>query len=268
MFDARRELSEIIAEVRCFRRGNYPGFVTDPHPEWLENQVPVFTFHGVRPGLFEEQLGYLSDNGYWTMSLDQFHDFMGGRFAGGRKYVLLTFDDGAETLITSGARLLQKYEAFAAAFIVPSWIGKEGFLSWDQVKALQDSGRVDIQSHTNSHRAMEVRSEGDIPLMREELMESKAAIERNLPGHAVHSLCYPMGLGSDEAARLSKEAGYRMNFWSVRSDRTLNRPNDDPYFIVRVKHDYIFRLPGRGRRSIISLAGMKIVRRLKGQTYA
>ncbi len=268
MFDVRRQVSEIVNEIRCFRDGNYARFVIDRHPEWLQGQVPVFTFHGVHPGLFEQQLRYLSDNGYRAMQLRQFQEFMHGGFHEEGKYVLLTFDDGAETLSSVGAPLLQEYGAFAAAFIVPSWVGTKGFLSWPQVKALQDRGRVDIQSHTNSHRPMEVRSEGDIAAIERELIESKEAIERRLPGHAVHSLCYPMGRGSDAAVRLSRAAGYRMNFWSMRTDRTLNRPADDPYYIVRLKHDYIFRLPGARRRSMASLTAMKIVRRLKGQAYA
>jgi hypothetical protein len=41
----------------------------------------------------------------------------------------------------------------------------------------------------------------------------------------------------------------------------INRPGNDPYFIPRLKDDYIMRLPGKGRQSLSELFLMKIRRR-------
>jgi peptidoglycan/xylan/chitin deacetylase (PgdA/CDA1 family) len=101
-----------------------------------------------------------------------------------------------------------------------------------------------------------------ISAIRQDLEGSRRSIEDHLPGHRVRHLCYPYGVGSDLSVRLSRESGYVSNFWSIRRDRRTNRPGDDPFSIVRLKADYIFRLTGRGRRSLLSVLAAKIRRRM------
>jgi len=101
-----------------------------------------------------------------------------------------------------------------------------------------------------------------ISAIREDLELSRRCIEDRLDGHRVLHLCYPYGVGSDLSVRLSRECGYVSNFWSIREDRRTNRPGDDPFAIVRLKTDYIFRLPGRGRRSLLRVLAAKVRRRL------
>lgn len=97
-----------------------------------------------------------------------------------------------------------------------------------------------------------------------DLKTSRAIIEQRLPGQKVRHLCYPYGVGSPLSVRLSQEAGYVSNFWSVRADRRTNRPGDDPFFCCRLKDDYIYRLPGRGRKSLLAILRAKAHRRLDG----
>jgi len=98
--------------------------------------------------------------------------------------------------------------------------------------------------------------------IREDLERSRQCIEDRLPGHRVQHLCYPYGVGSALSVRLSQESGFVSNFWSIRTDRRTNRPGDDLFSIVRLKADYILRLPGRGRRSLPSILSTKARRRL------
>jgi peptidoglycan/xylan/chitin deacetylase (PgdA/CDA1 family) len=98
--------------------------------------------------------------------------------------------------------------------------------------------------------------------IRKDLEWSRGWIQDHLDGHRVRHLCYPYGAGSDLSVRLSREAGYASNFWSIRRDRRTNRPGDDPFAVVRLKADYIFRLAGRGRRSLLSVLAAKVRRRL------
>jgi peptidoglycan/xylan/chitin deacetylase (PgdA/CDA1 family) len=87
----------------------------------------------------------------------------------------------------------------------------------------------------------------------QELEGSKRLIEEKLSGHRVKHFCYPWWSGSDQAVELSKKIGYATNFWGILPGRRTNRPGDDPYHIVRLLDDYIFRLPGDGRRSLMSV---------------
>lgn len=93
----------------------------------------------------------------------------------------------------------------------------------------------------------------------DELLESKLTIERKLPGKVINHFCYPWWEGSDIAVEMSKKAGYLTNFWGVLPRRRTNRCGDDPYRIARLlSDDYIFRLPGDGRDSLLRVIGEKL----------
>jgi hypothetical protein len=98
----------------------------------------------------------------------------------------------------------------------------------------------------------------------EDLRTSRAVIEQRLPGQQVRHLCYPYGAGSQLSVQISQKAGYVTNFWSLRAGRRANRPGDDPFFCSRLKGDFIHRLPGQGRKSLLAILGMKASRRLEG----
>jgi len=99
----------------------------------------------------------------------------------------------------------------------------------------------------------------------DDLRHARRLIEQRLPGRRVRHLCYPYTIGSELAIQASKEAGYRTNFWGVLPDRRTNRPGQDPYRCPRLKSDYVFRLPGRGRRPLGSIFLSKLKRRLSGR---
>ena len=92
-----------------------------------------------------------------------------------------------------------------------------------------------------------------------ELNESKVIIEEKLSGKKVNHFCYPWWIGSSLASEISKEAGYLTNFWGILPGRRTNKSGDDPYKISRLlSDDYIFRLPGEGRKSLSQILGKKL----------
>jgi len=99
----------------------------------------------------------------------------------------------------------------------------------------------------------------------EDLTKAKAIIERRLEGKKVNHLCLPFAAGSELAIELAREAGYQSVFWGSRRDRPANTVGDDPFHCVRLKHDYVRRLPGRGRRSLFRILLGKVLRRLQGE---
>jgi hypothetical protein len=82
-------------------------------------------------------------------------------------------------------------------------------------------------------------------------------------GRPMQHLCYPWGIGSELAVTLSRAAGYVSNFGVVTAQRNSNRPGDNPFYIPRLKDDYLCRLPGSGRQSLASIFFMKLRRRSK-----
>jgi hypothetical protein len=123
-----------------------------------------------------------------------------------------------------------------------------------------------VRQHRERHGAPGRLEGGETTAGRilEDLRTSRLAIEERLPGRQVRHLCYPYTIGSALSLQLSKEAGYASNFWGVLPGRRSNRRGDDPFRTVRLKNDFIHRLPGEGRRALGSILTDKVRRRASG----
>jgi peptidoglycan/xylan/chitin deacetylase (PgdA/CDA1 family) len=96
-----------------------------------------------------------------------------------------------------------------------------------------------------------------------EMRESKLKIE-NILGKSVNHFCYPWWVGSETALEISKEAGYLTNFWGTMLGKRTNKKGDDPFKIVRLlSDDFIYCLPGKGRKSLIKVIKDKLFFELK-----
>jgi peptidoglycan/xylan/chitin deacetylase (PgdA/CDA1 family) len=154
-----RGIREIPIEVGRFWTRKYPPFITAASPALSCAEVPVFMFHKVTPAGFEEQLHFLRQNGYATLSLQEYLGFLAGRLRPRRPSVLITFDDGEKSLYTTAFPLLRKYDMQAVAFVVPGCIEKAAgreqagkWVSWLELEEMEQSGIIDIQSHSYNHQ--------------------------------------------------------------------------------------------------------------------
>jgi hypothetical protein len=112
------------------------------------------------------------------------------------------------------------------------------------------------------------RLESEIETRRavvEGLRQARRLIEANVPETRVRHLCLPYGIGSEFAVQAAKEAGHLTTFWCVLAERATNRSGEDPYRCPRIKADYLFRLPGRGRHTFAAVLWHKLSRRAAGR---
>ncbi len=96
------------------------------------------------------------------------------------------------------------------------------------------------------------------------LRVSKAEIESRIPQASVRHLCFPYTIGSQLAVDIAKRTGYESCFWGLRQGQRCNRSGDDPMFSVRLKGDFLMRLPGTRRMSRSQIFLSKVKRRLSG----
>lgn len=122
---------------------------------------------------------------------------------------------------------------------------------YDEAKAAHGAGRVESPKEA-------------LAAIADDLAGSRALIEAELQGKPCTHLCFPYTEGSTAAVDLAREAGFEAAWWGVLPDRRINRAGDDPWHIVRLKNDYIHRLPGPGRRSLGRIMLAKVRRRLAG----
>jgi hypothetical protein len=99
--------------------------------------------------------------------------------------------------------------------------------------------------------------------IRHELSEAKKEIESRLQGKQVCFLGYPWNEAGSVTASLLEECGYTAAFGGLNTGRLTGAE-----YIRRMSGDYIFRLPGTGRRPFASIVFGKIRRRIvKGTMY-
>lgn len=115
-------------------------------------------------------------------------------------------------------------------FLAVGLVGAPGYLTWDEIKKLQDMYGVEFQCHTWSHQTLAGPYNYEVPeptngrtedWYGHEIVDSKAELERRL-GNRVTALCFPVGYFSDDVIRRCKEAGYEKVYASYPGDITDN----------------------------------------------
>lgn len=101
--------------------------------------------------------------------------------------------------------------------------------------------------------------------VKKDLMIAREIIQSKLDQNAGNHLCLPWTIGNETTISICKEIRVKSCFWGVLDTKKINRAGDDPFFICRLKNDFIFRLPGKGRKSLNSIYLYKIKRRLSGE---
>lgn len=158
--------------------------------------------------LFDEQMLYLVNAGYVSISPQELYDGISGVTELPEKPVLITFDDGYLDNYMNAFPILQKYGLQATIFVVPGFTDVNyGYLGWDHLREME-AGGITIQSHTANHRALEELPDDEI---RAELLNSKQMLEENL-GHPVDFLAYPTGTYNLHIASIAQDVGYKAAF--------------------------------------------------------
>lgn len=194
--------------------------------------IPVIGYHSigydptgknplvVSPEKLKEQLQKLVEKGYTTLTMEQVENYLINNQPIPAKSVLLTFDDGYEDNYTNAFPILKEFNMNATIFVIPGYLDGGVYLSRDQVKEMSDSGLIDIESHTYSHKRLNELSYDE---QLNELVTSKKALS-DLTGKEVTAIAYPEGLYNDDTLKAVAEAGYKAGFTIERgyADREDN----------------------------------------------
>jgi hypothetical protein len=145
-------IGEFMVMGRAYWKNEYPPFLY--LGKNIEGFLPAFCYHDLPAEEFEAHLHFLKENDYQTLNCNEAVERIGRRIPNNNHEVLLTFDDGLAGFYTSVYPLLKEYRMKAVAYIAPAWIGRPGFLTWDQCRQMHASGWVDIQSHSYAHTSL------------------------------------------------------------------------------------------------------------------
>lgn len=211
--------------------------------ETFEVKVPILTYHHIRdvllvtdrsdiefsvsPSSLNEQLAYLHDKGFQTLSLGDLAESFENRQPLPPKSVILTFDDGFRDFYTNAFPIIKKYNLRVVSFYPVNYTSYPNYMDWSMLREIHNSGLVDVQSHTLSHFLLTRLTPEEA---RKEIFESKKNLEEGLR-KKVYYLAYPYGDYNEDIVNLVREANYRLAF-GTRSGTELH--SSEKLFLRRV----------------------------------
>ncbi len=177
---------------------------------------------------FEEQLDLIRDCGYQGCSIAT------ALTNATERPLAISFDDGDLGQLTAAFPALVARGMTATFFVTTSWVGKPGYMTWDQLREMKCAG-MSVQSHTRTHPFL---SELDAQALREELHGSKAELDDALE-QATDMLALPGGdFPPSRLRRIVWESGYRVvatsRWGSNRVRRCTVRGMPSPEHVRRI----------------------------------
>lgn len=168
------------------------------------------------PESFEENIKVLVENGYTFISMEELNEAINGKIELPERPILINMDDGYYSNYEYIYPILKKYNAKASIFVVTDKIGKKidgkRYLGWEQCLEMQNSGLVEIFSHSKRHvfyDKLPVRA------VRDDVTESYKIIEENLGNKNLKVFAYPYGAYTKETVWALKVNGIDMQVYDI-----------------------------------------------------
>lgn len=260
---ARDETHEYCVAAYNYSRMSNKNFEGEPSEEisaiydssQYAQKIPVLAYHQIMPaghtsdsGLLiaedklEEQLKYLSDNGFKTLTLDEFYQWYKGKKEFPVKTVVFTFDDGFDAVYWLGYPLFKKYDMAATVFcigkntagVTDSFEGrnddKNHYIRMDVIeKTRKEYPKFAFESHTYD---MHSRIDGVKPAKAFTYEQDMEDCRKN-EQFGFRYLAYPWGTYTETFQKAVKDSGYKMAF-AYRPYYYATR-DDDQYAVNRIK---------------------------------
>lgn len=145
--------------------------------EIVAQKNAIIPDYAVTTKQFELHLDWLQKNGYHFITVDQLLKANEGKYKLPLKPVLLTVDDGYQSFYQDAYPIIKARKIPVVLSVVGSWLepksgsivqfgddqlARDRLLSWKELKTMQDSGLVEIGSHSyNLHRGVMGNPQGN-----------------------------------------------------------------------------------------------------------
>jgi peptidoglycan/xylan/chitin deacetylase (PgdA/CDA1 family) len=214
-----------------------------------EITIPILLYHHIgissqgdtvyytSPEAFEHQMNLLYQWGYRTISVELLAKAINEGAELPPRPVILTFDDGSETIYTTALPIMQKYGFTGTAYIIYNDMWIPNHMNTDQVRELYAAG-WEIGSHGLGHTNLVERPKRQ----RDEIVESRRQL-RSVLDLPILSFSYPFGAYNKDSLHYVHYAGYiaavGLGEETVQSDKNLF---------------YLYRWPVKGTDDLITFA--------------
>ncbi len=230
--------------------------------KWREEKknvkVPILLYHHITNDEFsmENAISLISPEDFRLhmtaikanfnpISLRQYYEYVmcdDGSVTIPKNPIIVTFDDGYSSNYEIAYPILKELSIPATIFVVTDTVGAvagEGkvnysHFTWEQAREMEESGLIEIQSHTLSHSKLDSLTFQEQVL---EIRKSKYDIEKNL-GRTCDMIAYPYGNYNESIRDIARYAGYKVHLLvddkTTEEDYDVNVPSEGVENITRM----------------------------------
>lgn len=200
---------------------------------------------------FEQDLQWLRDNGYTTITTSEFAQYLNGQGEMPEKPVLLTIDDGKLGVYKNAYPLLQKYNMKAVLAVIGTEIlaaseapelraeNPAPYCTWTELAEMSDSGHIEIASHTygfhiyqhEGRKGADIGEADDISDFKMDAFKDFQTLQTHLKNADIPkatTLAYPYSARSVTADEVWRQCGYQV---LLGGNMESARPSRINYFI-------------------------------------
>ena len=203
-------------------------------------KVPIIMYHSIlkdsskcgkyviTPSLFEEDLKYITQKGYTTITMNELISYVYYDTPLPKKPIIITFDDGYYNNLTYAVPLLEKYKCKAVISIVGKYTDtytdsdeantNYSYLRWKDVENLIQKGTIEFQNHTYNMHSTSSRK-GCMKKVTESLSSYEEALTEDIlklqqefffyTGYIPTTFTYPYGSISKASIEIIKKLGFK-----------------------------------------------------------
>jgi peptidoglycan/xylan/chitin deacetylase (PgdA/CDA1 family) len=197
-----------------------------PTPTLAENQsdfclqVPVLYYHHIEPydlatkeghqqltvdsNYFDQQMQYLRDNGYRSISAEGLAHALLNHQQLPPKTVVITMDDGYVDIYQYAFPILKKYNMIGSLMVPAGLVDNADYLTWSQLQEMVKDPHIRIYNHTYSHADI---ADADENTLHAEVIFPNEEFQTKLGIH-IDVFTYPYGSFSDNAIAFLKQNGF------------------------------------------------------------
>ncbi|MEW6568320.1 MAG: N-acetylmuramoyl-L-alanine amidase [Chloroflexota bacterium] len=210
------------------------------------SRLPILEYHDTQFNMangqvsmtttwFLEQMQWLQDNGFVTLTADQLLGHLDGSYDPPQRSVVLTFDIGqphADNYQDVIIPALRQHGFHALFFVVTNFITEDGAnnsVTWSMLRQWRDEGLIAVQSHGVYHPDYTLISFGEM------LWDARTAYDliAQQMGEAPMIFAYPFDAAPDNPQLVMQRAGYQAAMSGHRNDRSVHRQDPDRYALPR-----------------------------------
>ncbi len=206
----------------------------------------------ITPTEFESDLKYIKEQGYTTINIQDLISYCQGRSSLPEKPIMITFDDGYESVYEYAYPLLKQYEMKAVVSIIGYYTDlysktedkhiNYSHLTWSELREMTESGVFEIQNHTyNMHggstRKGLRRKDGETEeeyrsAICADIVQVQNEVKKNL-GITPTAFTYPFGYITKTSKEIVKDLGFQASFSCEEGINVLSGNPEELYLLMR-----------------------------------